>query len=114
MNNAVLAYAELILAILTEVVGTSFLMKSKQFSVFAPSFFAIFCYAGSLFLLSHTLRAIPLGVAYAIWGGAGIVVTALLGAVVFRQPLDTAAISGIAMIIVGIVILNVFSHATGH
>lgn len=60
------------------------------------------------------LRYIPLGIAYAIWSGAGIVLVSLVGRFVYRQHLDTAAIIGICMIIAGVLVINLFSKSAGH
>jgi len=114
MNPALFAYGALAFAIVCEVVGTSFLMKSEQFTKLVPTLVMAAFYAGSFFFLSQALKTVPLGVAYAIWGGLGIVLTAIIGVVVFRQTLDLAAMTGIAMIVGGVVVVNVFSHSTGH
>lgn len=113
MNPLLLAYGSLTVAIVCEVLGTSFLQKSDQFTKLVPTAMAVF-YAGSFFFLAQALRSLPLGIAYAIWGGLGIVLTAAVGVVVFRQALDLAAMIGIAMIVGGVVVLNVFSHSAGH
>ena len=60
------------------------------------------------------IKTIPLGVAYAIWGGVGIVLTALIGFLIFRQSLDLAALIGIALIIGGVIVMNIFSKTVGH
>ena len=71
-------------------------------------------YVISFYLLSQVIKTIPLGVAYAIWGGVGIVLTALIGFLMFRQSLDLAALIGIALIIGGVIVMNVFSKTVGH
>ncbi len=114
MNPAFFAYGALAIAIVCEVIGTSFLMKSEQFTKLVPTLFMALFYAGSFFFLSQALKMLPLGVAYAIWGGLGIVLTALIGVFVFRQTLDPAAIIGIGMIVGGVVVVNVFSNAVPH
>lgn len=68
----------------------------------------------SFYFLSQTLNTISLGIAYAIWGGIGIVLTAIIGIVVFKQNIDTPAIVGIALIISGVIVINVFSQTVGH
>lgn len=72
------------------------------------------CYAGSLFLLSVTLKAIPVGIAYAIWSGVGIVLIALVGYFVFKQALDTPAIIGLCLIVAGVIVVNTFSKSIMH
>ena len=71
-------------------------------------------YVISFYLLSQVIKTIPLGVAYAIWGGVGIVLTALIGFLIFRQSLDLAALIGIALIIGGVIVMNIFSKTVGH
>ena len=72
------------------------------------------CYTAAFFLMSVALKAMPLGVVYAIWSGVGIVVTALIGATLFKQALDLPAMVGIGMIVVGVVVMQAFSATTGH
>lgn len=114
MNPIFLAYGALALAIVLEVTGSSFLLKSEQFTRLVPTLILVACYAASFFFLSQALKAIPLGVAYAIWGGLGIVLTAIVGVVVFRQALDAAAVIGIAMIVGGVVVMQAFSQTSSH
>jgi len=101
----------LALAILFEVVGSAFLKVSDGFSKLIPTLITISAYIISFYIFSQTLKSLPLGVAYAIWGGMGIVFTALISVFVFKQPIDWAAIIGITLIIAGVIILNVFSKA---
>jgi len=112
MNVPALSYLALGAAILCEVVGTSFLQKSEQFSKLAPTAIMAVFYILSFWLLSVALKSLPLGIAYAIWGGLGIVLTAVVGTVVFRQQLDAMAIVGIGMIVGGVVVINVFSSSS--
>jgi small multidrug resistance pump len=114
MNPLFIAYGSLSVAIVLEVLGTSFLMKSEQFSKLTPTLLMALFYVGSFFFLSQALKSVPLGVAYAIWGGLGIVLTAAIGVVVFRQTLDIAAMLGIAMIVGGVIVMNVFSNSVAH
>lgn len=107
-------YLILFLAIVCEVVATSTLKQSEQFSRFLPSMITIVGYAGAFYFLSMVLRSIPLGIAYAIWSGAGIVLVALVGWLVFKQHLDAPAIIGIGMIIGGVLVINLFSASAGH
>lgn len=107
-------YLILFLAIVCEVVATSTLKQSEQFSRFLPSMITIVGYVGAFYFLSMVLRSIPLGIAYAIWSGAGIVLVALVGWLVFKQHLDAPAIIGIGMIIGGVLVINLFSASAGH
>ncbi|HEY6044063.1 MAG TPA: SMR family transporter [Nitrosospira sp.] len=102
------------IAIISEVVATSALKSSNGFSQFWPSLVVVAGYTAAFFFLSLTLRTIPVGVAYAIWSGAGIVLITVIGWLVLGQTLDVPAIVGLALIIVGVVILNVFSKSVTH
>lgn len=114
MSSTTTALVALAFAIVCEVLGTSFLMKSEQFSRWLPTLLMGIFYVAALFLLSVSLKEIPLGIAYALWAGLGIVLTALIGSFVFKQTLDPAAIIGIAMIVGGVIVIHVFSDATAH
>lgn len=102
------------IAILAEVFGTSFLKASEGFTRLWPSVAVIVGYVVAFYFLSLSLKVIPVGIAYAIWAGLGVVLIALIGWVVFSQKLDTAAIIGISMILGGVIVLNVFSNSVTH
>ena len=85
MSPMVAAYGSLLLAILCEVSGSAFMQKSQQFTRLFPSVMTVLLYGTSFFMLSQALKALPLGVAYAVWAGLGIVLTALIGAPFFLQ-----------------------------
>lgn len=108
------AYALLALAIISEVTGSTFLVKSDGFSRFIPTCITLVCFAIAFYLLSHVVKVIPLGMTYAIWSGVGIILTALIGVFILKQSLDTPAIIGMAFIVAGVVIMNIFSSATTH
>lgn len=112
MQLHLVSYLALAGAIICEVVGTAFLQKSAQFTKFGPTAIMALFYIMSFYLLSVALRVLPLGIAYAVWGGLGIVLTAVVSVVVFRQTLDTMAMIGIAMIVCGVVVVNVFSNSS--
>ncbi len=114
MPKLFVAYLLLFLAIVFEVVGTTLLQKSQQFTRFWPSAGVLVCYVVSFVLLSHVLKYIPLGIAYAIWAGVGIILTAVVSVLLFRQSLDLGAIIGIALIISGVVVTNLFSRSLMH
>lgn len=101
-------------AICFEVVATSALKASAGFSKLWPSLLAAGGYALAFYFLALTLRTIPVGVAYAIWAGAGVALITLIGWLVFNQTLDLAAVIGILFIVVGVLILNLFSKAAPH
>lgn len=104
----------LTLAIAAEVCATSALKACDGFSKPLPSLVVIAGYSLAFFLLSISLRAIPVGIAYAVWSGLGTVLIALVGVVVFGQRPDAPAVVGMLFIIGGVVILNVFSKMTPH
>lgn len=104
-------YAALFGAILLEVAGTSALQASEQFTPLGPTLAMGACYLGAFYMLSLTLRTIPVGIAYGIWSGLGIVLISAVGWVVFGQKLDLPAILGMVLIIAGVVVINVFSSA---
>ena len=101
-------------AIFFEIIATSALKSSAAFTRLIPSLITATGYAMSFYFLGMALREIPLGIAYAIWSGVGIVLISLVGVVFFKQHLDLAAIVGIAFIIIGVVIMNVFSKSVPH
>ena len=107
-------YLILLLAIVCEVIATSALKQTEQFTRLIPSLVTLAGYAGAFYFLSIVLRNIPLGIAYAIWSGAGIVLVALVGWLVFKQHLDVPAIIGISMILGGVLVINLFSESAGH
>ena len=109
-----MAYFYLVLAVMAETVGTSALQASKQFTRPLPSVLVVVGYACAFWFLSLVLRSIPVGVAYAIWSGLGILFIALIGWLVFRQPLDLPAMIGMAMILAGIIVIQVFSGTASH
>lgn len=102
-------YLILFLAIVFETVATSFLKQSEQFTKLVPSVLTVLGYAAAFYCLSVVLKSIPVGIAYAIWSGVGIILIALIGFFVFKQHLDLAAIIGLVLIIAGVVVINVFS-----
>lgn len=101
-------------AILSEVTATSSLKASAGFTKVIPSVIVVVGYGLSFYFLSLVLKAIPIGIAYAVWAGLGIVLLALVGWVFFGQTLDTPALIGIVLILAGVIIMNVFSKAVAH
>lgn len=104
-----LTYAVLFAAIVFEVVGTSALLASNQFTRIGPSALVVACYSAALVLISITFRTIPMGIVYAIWSGLGMVMIVGVGWIGFGQRLDQPAVFGIALILAGVVVLNLFS-----
>jgi len=114
MNNFISTYVALALAIVTEVVGTTFLQLSEQLTKLFPTLVMGVCYLASLYFLSLALKSIPIGIAYAIWSGLGIVMISLIGYVKFRQALDMPAMIGVGLIVAGVVVANAFSKSIIH
>ena len=104
-----MGYWYLTIAIIAEVLATSALKESQGFSRLVPSLVVAVGYGASFYFLSLVLQTIPIGVAYALWAGLGIVLITLVGAVMFGQTMDLPAILGIALIVSGVVVLRVFS-----
>ena len=104
----------LLLAIVSEVVATSALKSSESFSRLWPSVITVMGYAVAFYLLSLTLREMPVGIAYAMWSGVGIVLISLTAVVLFGQKLDLAAVIGMGLIVAGVVVINVCSKSVVH
>lgn len=102
------------ISIIAEVIATSALKASDSFSRVVPTAIVIAGYGTAFFFLTLILNRIPLGVAYAVWSGAGIVLVSIVGAVRFGEIPDAAAMAGIALIICGVVVINVFSKTVSH
>jgi small multidrug resistance pump len=102
------------IAIVAEVIATSALKAADGFTRLGPSLVVIAGYGVAFYFLSLALRGIPVGVAYAVWSGVGIVLISVIGWLVFGQTLDAAAVFGIGLIMAGVVVLNVFSRASVH
>lgn len=101
-------------AILSEVVATSALKASDGFSRLWPSLLTAGGYMVAFYLLSQTLRYIPVGIAYALWSGIGIVLISLIAWLLYGQKLDLAAIVGMGLIIAGVAVINLFSNSAAH
>ncbi|HPQ96489.1 MAG: multidrug efflux SMR transporter [Thiothrix sp.] len=102
-------YALLFIAIVTEIVAANALKSSHQFTRLWPSVLSLSCYGISLFLLTLVLKQLPLGITYAIWSGVGIVFVALIGMLWHNEVLDWGAVTGMGLIIAGVVVINLFS-----
>jgi len=108
------AYLFLILAIVTETVGTSALQASQQFTRLVPSVIVVIAYVLSFYFLALALKSIPVGIAYAIWSGLGIVLIAGIGWWIFGQRIDLPAVLGMGLIILGIAVIHLFSKSAAH
>lgn len=109
-----MVYLQLVVAIACEVAGTTALQASRQFTRFWPSLAVVVCYGLAFFFLALVLRTIPVGIAYAIWSGLGIVLISLIGLFVFGQRLDFWAILGLGLIIAGVLVVNLLSTSASH
>ena len=104
----------LFFAVLSEVIATTSLKFSEGFTKLVPSIIVVMGYGLSFYLLSMTLKVMPIGIAYALWSGIGITLTVLLGKIIWNEALDWARITGIILIIIGILVINLFSKVTAH
>lgn len=104
-------YLYLAAAIVSEVAGTSFLKQAEGFTRLVPSLVTAACYAAAFYFLSLTLKAIPTGIAYAIWSGVGIILIAGVAWIFQGQRLDLPALLGMALIVAGVAVINLFSNA---
>ena len=104
----------LLLAIVSEVVATSALKSSESFSRLWPSVLTVVGYGVAFYLLSLTLREMPVGIAYAIWSGVGIVLVSLAAVVLFGQKLDLPALIGMGLIVAGVIVINICSKSVVH
>lgn len=101
-------------AIVAEVIATSLLKQSESFTKLWPSIGTVAGCGVAFFFLSLTLKTVPVGIAYALWSGIGIVLISVVAWIAFGQTLDGAALAGIALIIAGVVVINVFSKSAAH
>lgn len=104
----------LTLAIVAEVVATTALSRSESFTRPGPTIVTILGYALAFWLLSFPLKVMPTGIVYAVWSGLGIVFITAISWIWFGQKLDLPAILGLGLIVLGVVVVNVFSGSVGH
>lgn len=109
-----MSYLYLAIAIVSEVIGTSALKASNEFTRLIPSLITLLAFASAFYFLSLTLRMIPVGIAYAIWSGVGIVLISLISRYLFGQTLDAPALIGMALIVAGVIVINVWSRSAAH
>ncbi|MCA1771108.1 MAG: multidrug efflux SMR transporter [Halomonas sp.] len=109
-----MTFVYLVLAIIAEVIATSALKASMGFTRPLPSLLVVGGYGVAFYLLSLVLRSLPVGIAYAIWAGLGIVLVTLVGVLVFGEKPDLPAVVGIGLIVAGVVMLQVFSKMSVH
>lgn len=109
-----MSYLYLAIAIVSEVIGTAALKASEEFTRLVPSLIVLVGYASAFYFLTLTLRTIPVGVAYALWAGIGIVLICIVSWILYKQTLDAPAIIGVALIAAGVVLINGFSGSINH
>ena len=102
------------IAICAEVIATSALKASEGFTRLFPSILVVVGYAISFYVLSLTLKVIPIGITYAVWSGLGVVLISLVAWYFYGQKLDLASVIGISLIVAGVMVLNLFSKVTVH
>lgn len=103
------AYLFLVGAIFFEIIATTLLKVTDEFTRLIPSIAVVIFYSASFYLMSFSLKIINIGVAYALWSGIGVVAVTLAGWVIYKQVLDIYALAGITLIVAGVIILNLFS-----
>ena len=111
---SVVTWAAMLAAIAFEVMGTTLLQASQQFTRPWPTAGMAVCYAAAFYLLTIALKQMPVGLAYAIWSGLGVVLISVIGLVVFKQKLDAPAMIGLSLIVAGVMTINLFSRAVSH
>lgn len=109
-----MAYSYLAIAIIAEVIATSALKASEEFTKTIPSLIVIIGYGVAFYFLTHVLKTIPVGVTYAIWSGLGIVLVTIAGVLLYKQTPDLPAVLGMGLIVAGVLVINVFSKTVGH
>ncbi len=109
-----MAYVYLAIAIIAEVIATSARKASEEFTRLLPSFLVVLGYCVAFYLLTQVIKSIPVGIAYALWAGLGIILVALVSAIIYKQVPDLPAIVGLLLIVAGVVIINVFSKTSVH
>ncbi len=109
-----MGYQYLAIAIVAEVVGTSALKASREFTSLIPSLIVVAGYGVAFYFMALALRSIPVGITYAVWSGLGIVLITIVGAFMYREIPDLPAIIGMGLIVSGVVVIHVFSKTIGH
>ena len=107
-------YVYLLIAVITETIGTAAIQSSEQFTKFWPSALLVVSYIVSFYFMSLTLKYMQVSVVYAIWSGLGIVLIGIIGWAVYKQALDFGAIAGMSLIVAGVVVINLFSNSATH
>ena len=109
-----MAYLFLAIAIVAEVIATSALKASEEFTRLIPSIIVVVGYGIAFYFMTLVIRTIPIGITYAIWSGLGIVLISVVGFFLYKQALDVPAIFGMGLIVSGVIVIHVFSKTVGH
>jgi small multidrug resistance pump len=109
-----MSYFYLTLAIIAEVVATSSMRATEEFTKPVPTFIMVVGYGLAFYFMTLALRTIPLGITYAIWSGMGIVLTSIIGVMFYNERLDWAAVTGMGLIIAGVLVIHLFSSSIKH
>lgn len=109
-----MSYIYLAIAIISEVIGTSAITATDGFTRLVPSIVTLVGYGVSFYFLALAVRTIPVGITYAIWSGVGVVLIVVIGWTYYDQKLDRPALFGIALIVAGVIVMNLFSESTRH
>lgn len=109
-----MVYLLLAVTVIFEVIGTMLIKATDGFTRLVPSLGVIASYGIAFYVLSHVMKTMPVGIAYAMWGGFGIILVSLMSYFVHKQELDLPAVLGIGLIVAGVVIINLFSKTIAH
>ena len=109
-----MGYFYLAIAIIAEVIATSALKASNEFTRLGPSIIVVLGYGSAFYFLSLVLKSIPVGIAYAIWAGVGIVLVTIVAAIMFKEIPDLPAIVGMVLIVSGVIVIHFFSKTASH
>ena len=109
-----MSYLYLLLAIVAEVIATSSLKATEEFTKPGPTLVMVAGYGLAFYFMTLALRTLPLGITYAIWSGLGIVLISIMGLILYNEKLDLAAVIGMGLIILGVIVIHVFSKSVHH
>ena len=109
-----MAYLYLALAIFAEIIATSALKASEEFTKLVPSAIVFIGYGVAFYFMTLVLRTIPIGITYAVWSGVGIILIAVIGAIFYKEIPDLPAIIGMGLIIAGVAVIHLFSKTVSH
>lgn len=104
----------LAIAISGEVIATTALKASNEFTRIIPSLIVVIGYGTAFYFMAISLRVLPVGIMYGIWSGMGIVLVSIIGWLVYKQTLDLQSMIGMGLIIAGVFVINLFSKSVGH